>query len=180
MANLRQARHRIYVVLGVLLAVDIAAAIVLLTPIAGSGAARQQEFDAVRRQLKLRMHLVIPPEQVQSRVDQARSQIDAFYKDRLASGASALSAEIGKLGAASSVRLSSVRYLELDSDLPGLTHVRVDANITGDYVAAVKFINAIERDKMFFIVDQVNLGEQQGGTVRLAVGLETYVKGAAE
>ena len=63
---------------------------------------------------------------------------------------------------------------------PGLTHVRVDANISGDYVAAVKFINAAERDKMFFIVDQVNLGEQQGGTVRLAVGLETYVKGAAE
>ena len=41
MANLRQARRRIYVVLGVLLAVDIAAAIVLLTPIVGSGAARQ-------------------------------------------------------------------------------------------------------------------------------------------
>jgi hypothetical protein len=33
---------------------------------------------------------------------------------------------------------------------------------------------------MFFIVDQVNLGEQQSGTVRLAVGVETYMKGAAE
>ena len=77
MANLRQARRRIYVVLGVLLAVDIAAAIVLLTPIAGSGAVRQQEFDAVRRQLKQKMQLVIPPDQVQSRVDQARAQIDA-------------------------------------------------------------------------------------------------------
>jgi Tfp pilus assembly protein PilO len=180
MANLRQARRRIYVLLGVLLAVDIAAAAVLLTPIAGSGAARQQEFDAIRRQLKQKMLLVIPPDQVQSRVDQARTQIDAFYKDRLAGGASALSAELGKLASASGVRLNSVHYLELDSDLPGLTHIRVDANISGDYVAAVKFINAAERDKMFFIVDQVNLGEQQGGTVRLAVGLETYVKGAAQ
>jgi len=180
MANLRQARRRIYVVLGVLLVVDIAAAVVLLTPIAGSGAARQQEFDAIRRQLKQKMLLVIPPDQVQSRVDQARTQIDAFYKDRLAGGASALSAELGKLAAASGVRLNSVHYLELDSDLPGFTHVRVDANISGDSVAAVKFINAAERDKLFFIVDQVNLGEQQGGTVRLAVGLETYVKGAAE
>lgn len=180
MANLRQARRRIYVFLGVLLAVDIAAAAVLLTPIAGSGAARQQEFDAIRRQLKQKMLLVIPPDQVQSRVDQARTQIDAFYKDRLAGGASALSAELGKLASASGVRLNSVHYVELDSDLPGLTHVRVDATISGDYVAAVKFINAAERDKMFFIVDQVNLAEQQGGTVRLAVGLETYVKGAAE
>ena len=180
MANLRQARRRIYVVLGVLLAVYIAAGVVLLTPIAGSGAARQQEFDAVRRQLKKKMQLVIPPDQVQSRVDQARTQIDAFYKDRLGGGASALSAELGKLATASSVRLNSANYVELDSDLPGLVHVRVDANISGDYVATVKFINAVERDKMFFIVDQVNLGEQQGGTVRLAVGLETYVKGATE
>ena len=180
MANLRQARRRIYVVLGVLLAVDIAAVIVLLTPIAGSGAARHQEFAAVRRQLKQKMQLVIPPDQVQSRVDQARAQIDAFYKDRLASGASALSTELGRLAAASNVRLNSARYSELDSDLPGLIHIRVDASISGDYVATVKFINAVERDKMFFIVDQVNLGEQQGGTVRLAVGLETYVKGAAE
>ena len=76
--------------------------------------------------------------------------------------------------------MNSAHYLELESDLPGLIHVRVDANISGDYVAAVKFINAVERDKMFFIVDQVNLGEQQGGTVRLAVGVETYMKGAAE
>ena len=180
MANLRQARRRIYVVLGVLLAADIAAAVVLLTPIAGSGAARQQEFDAVRRQFKQNMQVVIPPDQVQSRVDQARTQIDAFYKDRLAGGASALSTELGKLAAASGVRLNSARYVELESDLPGLVHVRVDASISGDYVATVKFINAVERDKMFFIVDQVNLGEQQSGTVRLAVGVETYVKGAAQ
>jgi Tfp pilus assembly protein PilO len=180
MGNLRQARRRIYVALGVLLAVNIAAAIVLLTPIAGSGATRRAEFDAVRRQLKQKMQIVIPPDQVQSRVDQARTQIDAFYKDRLAGGASALSAELGRLAAGSGVRLNSAHYLELDSDLPGLVHVRVDATITGDYVAAVRFINAVERDKMFFIVNQVNLGEQQGGTVRLAVGVETYVKGAAD
>src|SRR5512143_2601627 len=110
MANLRQARRRVYVVLGVLLAIDIAAAIVLLTPLAGSGRARQQEFDAIRRQLQQKMQVVIPPDQVQSRVDQARTQIDAFYKDRLAGGAAALTAELGKLAAASGVRLNSARY----------------------------------------------------------------------
>lgn len=180
MANLRQARRRLFVVLGVLLVVDFAAALVLLTPIAGSSAARQQEFAAVRRQLKQKMQLVVPPDQVQTRVDQARAQIDVFYKDRMAGGASALSTELGKLASSSSVRMNSVRYAELDSDLPGLIHVSVEANISGDYVAAVKFINAVERDKMFFIVERVSLGEQQGGNVRLAVGLETYMKGGAE
>ncbi len=178
MANLRQARRRVYVILAVLLLVDLAAAVVLLTPIAGAGAARRQEFEAVRRQLQQKMQVVIPPDQVQSRVEEARTQIDAFYKDRIPGGASALSAELGKLAASSGVRLNSAHYQELDPDLPGLTHVKVDASISGDYVAAVKFINGVERDKMFFVVDSVNLAEQQAGSVRLGVSLETYMKGA--
>lgn len=180
MANLSQARQRIHVLLGVLLVVDIIAAVVLLTPIAGSGAARRAEFDSIRRQVQQKMQVVIPPDQVQTRVDQARTQIDGFYKDRLAGGASALSAELGKLAASNGVRLNSAKYDELESDLPGLIHVRIGATIAGDYVAAVKFINAVERDKMFFIINNVSLGEQQGGQVRLAVSLETYLKSAAQ
>jgi hypothetical protein len=180
MANLRQARHRIYIILGVLLAVDIAAAVVLLTPIAGVGAKRQQEFDAVRRQVQHKLQVVIPPDQVQTRVNEARTQIEGFFKDRLAPSASALSSELGKLATSNGVRLNSARYSELDSDLPGLTHVRIDANITGDYLAAVKFINAAERDRMFFIINDVGLTEQQGGSVGLGVSLETYLKSGAE
>jgi type IV pilus assembly protein PilO len=179
MANLRLARKRVYVVLGALLGVDIVAALVLLTPLAGAGAARIQEFEAVRRQVHRKMQVVIPPDQVQTRVDQARTQIDTFYQQRLTSGAAALTAEIGNLASSSGVHLNSAKYEELDSDLPGLSHVRIDANITGDYLAAVKFINAVERDKVFFIIDSVSLAEQQAGQVRLAVRLETYLKSGA-
>jgi type IV pilus assembly protein PilO len=184
MANLRQARRRIYIILGVLLAVDLAAAAILLTPIAG--ASRPQEFDAVRRQLQHKLQVVIPPDQVQTRVNEARTQIDGFLKDRLAPSASALSSELGKLATSNAVRLNSAKYSELESDLPGLTHVRIEANITGDYLAAVKFINAVERDKMFFIINNVSLTEHQaggagqGGTVGLGVNLETYLKSGAE
>lgn len=180
MANLRQARKSVYTLIGVLLAIDLVAIIVLLTPVAGAGAKRRQEFDAVRRQLQQKMQVVIPPDQVQTRVDEARKQIDTFYKDRLATGASSLTIELGKLASSSGVRLLSAKYDELETDLPGLTHVRIGANIIGDYVAVVKFINAAERDKMFFIVNDVSLAEQQGGEVRLTVDLETYLKGGAE
>ncbi len=181
MANLRQARNRIYILLAILLAVDLACAAVLLTPVAGFGAARRQQFDSVRRQVQRKMQLVIPPDQVQARVDGARKQIETFYAGRLAVGAAALSSELGKLASANHVRLDAAKYKELDSDLPDLTHVRIDANITGDYLAAVKFINSVERDKMFFIVDKVSLGEQQqAGQVRLGVSLETYLKSTAQ
>lgn len=180
MANLRQARRHIFIILAVLLAVDVLAAAVLLTPLAGAGAARQREFDKVRRDVQAKMKVVIPPDQVQVRVDEARKQIDAFYKDRLASGSSALTSELGKLAAGSGVRLDSARYEEMESDLPGLRHLRISANVTGDYLQEVKFINSVERSRMFFIIDNVNLAEQTGGVVRLGVTLETYLKSEAE
>jgi hypothetical protein len=40
----------------------------------------------------------------------------------------------------------------------------------------VKFINGLERDKMFFLIDGINLAEQQGN-VRLQLKLETYLRG---
>jgi type IV pilus assembly protein PilO len=180
MANLRQARRRVYIILGVLFAIDLAAAAVLLTPVAGSAAKRQQEFDSLRRQVHRKLQLVIPPDQVQTRVDEARTQIDTFFRERLAPAASALSGELGKLATSNGVRLNAAKYAELESDLPGLTHLRIEANITGDYLAIVKFINAVERDKMFFIINNVSLTEQQGGSVGLGVTLETYLKGGAE
>jgi type IV pilus assembly protein PilO len=43
----------------------------------------------------------------------------------------------------------------------------------------VRFINALERDKLFFIVDSVELGGEQGGQVKLGMKLETYLRAGA-
>lgn len=180
MANLRQARRNVFTILALLLAVDVVAAVVLLTPLAGGSAARQREFQDLRRQVQAKMRVVIPPDQVQVRVDEARRQIDTFYKDRLPPGSSALSGELGKLATASGVKLNSAQYQEFDSDLPGLRRLQISANVTGDYLQEVKFINSVERSKMFFIIDSVNLAEQTGGVVRLGVILETFLKSEAQ
>ncbi len=50
---------------------------------------------------------------------------------------------------------------------------------SGSYLQEVKFINELERDKMFFLIDGVALGEQQGN-VRLQLKLETYLRSGAE
>jgi hypothetical protein len=43
----------------------------------------------------------------------------------------------------------------------------------------VQFINALERDKMFFVIDGVTLNGQQSGTVNLRLRLTTYLRGGA-
>jgi hypothetical protein len=42
----------------------------------------------------------------------------------------------------------------------------------------VKFINALERSKLFFLIDGVTLVEQQGN-VRLQLKVETYLRNGA-
>ncbi len=181
MTNLHRARRSVYAILIVFLLVDIAAAAVLLTPLAGSASERAQEFDSLRRQVQNKLKLVVPPDQVQDRVKVARQQIAAFYADRVPTEGSQISTEIGRLAGDSKVSLLSVRYTELDADVPGLTHLRIDANIDGDYLQEVKFINALERARMFFVIDAVNLtGAQAPGNVRLSIALETYLKGGAQ
>jgi type IV pilus assembly protein PilO len=58
-----------------------------------------------------------------------------------------------------------------------LTEMRIDASLSGDYRPLVQFINSLERDKMFFLIDTVTLTGQQSGTVNLRLHLKTYLRG---
>jgi hypothetical protein len=57
-----------------------------------------------------------------------------------------------------------------------LTEVRMDASLSGDYRPLVLFINSLERDRMFFLIDGVTLTGQQSGTVGLRLRLTTYLR----
>ena len=178
MANLRAARRNLYAFGAFLIVVDLAALIILLSPVGTMSAAKQDEFAQLRLEVQAKTRTVVPPDQVQRRIEEARLQISQFIKERVPSQASQLSIELGKLASETGVRLGSVRYEELEPDIPGLRRYRVNATITGDYLQEVKFINALERSQHFFVIGNVNLGEQQQGAVRLGLNLGTYLREA--
>ena len=57
-----------------------------------------------------------------------------------------------------------------------LTQVSIDASVSGDYRPIVLFINAVERDKVFFVINGINLTGQQTGQVNLRIRLTTYLR----
>ncbi len=177
MSNTKTARRAVYVVLAVLLAADAAAAVVLLSPLLHFGFSRQSDFQLVRRQLEAKKKTVIPPQEMQQRVEEARQQIDKFYQQRLPAEASAITVRLGATAAKSGVHLLQARYDTGEPDASGLRPVHIDASLRGDYLQEVKFINSLERDPMFFIVDRVSLGEDTGGQTRLQVSVQTFLKG---
>jgi hypothetical protein len=52
----------------------------------------------------------------------------------------------------------------------------MDASLSGDYRPLVLFVNGLERDKTFFLINGVTLTGQQSGTVGLRLRLTTYLR----
>ena len=174
MADLKQARNRMKIAIAALVVVDIAAAVLLLTPLAGSQESRQQQLRQLWLELKSKESA--PWRGLDKKIPLAQRQIDDFYRDRFPAENSAISTDLGKVAAATGVRMSAVRYKEKDTAIDGLQRVEVEADLSGDYLQLVRFINTLERNRLFFIVDDLQLGGEQGGIVRLQIKLETYLR----
>ena len=54
----------------------------------------------------------------------------------------------------------------------------IDAGITGEYPQIMKFINSIERDKIFFVITGMALTGQQAGAVNLRLEMSTWLRPA--
>jgi len=176
--NVRELRLRIYVATAVM-SVLCLAAITLLVVLVSGGHKRTDTFQSLRSQVQNRRTAMVPPQTVDDRVKEAREQIAHFYEDRFPATSSAIFEQLGKVANENKVRLNNANYRTDDTEMPGVQLVLIDAHLNGSYVQAMKFINALERDKLFFIVDSVSLGDQQAGNVVLNIRMETYMRGGA-
>ncbi len=103
---------------------------------------------------------------------------DAFYEQRLPYAYSQVLAELGALTKREHVRLSRVQYAQSPalSGAGELTEVRMDASMAGDYRPLVQLINAIERDRMFFVIRQLTFTGANSGQVNLRIRITTYLR----
>jgi type IV pilus assembly protein PilO len=170
------ARKKVKIAIAVLVAVDIVAAVVLLSPLVGSERSRREQLDQLWKELQQKTRAAEPLRNFDKKIVTARQQIDDFYKNRLPTQDSTIYEELGKVAGQSGVRIGQIRSKAKDADSVGLRPVEIEADFSGGYLQLVRFINALERDPLFFIVDSVQLGGEQGGVVKLQIKLETYQK----
>jgi type IV pilus assembly protein PilO len=113
-----------------------------------------------------------------TKITASTQDADAFYTERLPYAYSQVLSELGHLTQKSNVRLANVQYAQQPvlSGANALTELHMDASVSGDYRPIVEFINGLERDKMFFLVNGINLSGQQTGVVNLRIGLTTYLR----
>lgn len=179
MAGLQSARDKLkigFIVLGV---IDLAAVVILLSPIAGSQTARRQQLDSLWKNLQLKTRQVEPLRGMDKKIGVAQNQINGFYKDRLPTRDSAIYEAMYRLADQSGAKIDSIKQTAKDPEPVGLAPFEVEAELSGNYLQLVRYVNSLERDQVFFIVNGVDLVGQQGGIVKLHVKLETYLRTGA-
>jgi type IV pilus assembly protein PilO len=115
------------------------------------------------------------------KVDQARKDADVFYEKLIAPNYSTMAGELGTLAAKDNVRLTRAQYPAAPA-INGLTEIRVDASLSGEYTQLMHFINDLERDKnhVFFVINALTLSGQQGGLVNLRLRMTTYLRSSSD
>ncbi|MGB9145826.1 MAG: hypothetical protein WCC14_08405, partial [Acidobacteriaceae bacterium] len=114
------------------------------------------------------------------KVTQASVDAQKFYDERIAPNYSTIAAQLDGLTVKDQVRLARDEYSPSPA-IDGLTEVRIDAGLSGQYTDLMHFINDLERDKdhVFFTIDAIALTGQQGGLVNLRLRLTTYLRAGA-
>ena len=176
MPELRETRRKVKIALISMAVVDVATVVVFFSPLVGSASSRREQLSQLWKELQAKTREVEPLRGLDKKIPVARKQIDTFYKERLPSADSAISEEIGKLATESGVKIGTIKSVWKDPESVGVRQVEVEADLAGDYLQLVRFVNSIERDQLFFLVDSVALGGEQAGVVKLQIKLETYLK----
>jgi Tfp pilus assembly protein PilO len=179
MPDLGHTRKNIKVAIAVMAGVDLLAAVVYFSPLVGSAETRRQEMNRLQAELTTKTRQVEPLRNLPQKVVLANQQVVDFYKRRFPAQDSQIASELGKLAAANSVTIEQVKYSSKEPGPGRLQLVEMQADLSGSYVSLARFINALERNEMLFIINSVTLGSEQSGPIKLQMKLETYLKAGA-
>jgi len=179
MPDLGNSRRKLKIAIGAMLAADVVAVAVLFSPLVGSVDSRTLQLNQLRVELQRKTREVEPLRGMDKKIVLAKDQINGFYKDRFAAKDSDLTNELGKLAAENGVRIQQARYKEEDAESSGVIPIEIEGSFSGDFLQLVRFINTLERSKLFFTVDSVDLAGESTGPVKLQITMHSYLRSGA-
>jgi hypothetical protein len=183
--DLRDVRTQLLIAVAVLLLLDVAAIAVLMSPAGRSRSARQQQYEQLRVEKFERTKAAAAFQGMDKKIATAREQEADFDRERLAGRYSAMSEQLSRIAGEAGVSVSDVKYDEQkdkDKDKqtpPGYDGVGIAIQVRGSYAQDIRFINAMERQKMLLLIDTVSFGGMQGDELTVSVHLTTFLRSAA-
>ena len=187
MADLSRVRKRILAAIIALGAIDAAALVYLALPYRAGASQPEQVQEKAEADYRELSHTTVPLRGIDQKLTQAQKDDEAFMTNRLPSRYSDVVEELGKLAQSSHIGITNVSYKTTPDKVLNISDLEMHAGLDGRYVDLVKFMNSVERDKMFFIIDGVGLtghseenSGEKSGNVRLDMKLDTYLRNPSQ
>jgi Tfp pilus assembly protein PilO len=177
MPDLQHTRRNLKIAIAAMVAADVIAAGILFSPLVGSADSRHLQINELRAEYSKKTREVEPLHGMDQKLVLAKTQIGDFYKERFANRDSDLTTELGKLATENGIHIQQAKYKEEDPETSGIIPVAIEGSFSGDYLQLVRFINTVERSRMFFTIDSVDLAGEGGGPVHLTITLHSYLRG---
>ena len=193
MPDLRNTQKQISTALMAMGVLSAVSAGLLLSPLVGSASSRQATISQLSTDLVVKKHQVEPLRGIDKKVINARGEIKDFFDERFPSVESSVSEALGKVASEHNVKIDTAKYDDSvderddrnskngskEAQAVGLRRVLIEAAFSGNYPDMMRFVNGLEKSKTFFLVDNINVGESQGGEVKLQMKLEAFVRANA-
>jgi hypothetical protein len=181
--GLRDIRTQLLIVAGILLVIDLAAVGLLLSPAGRGRTARQQAYELLRRERIEKAQEAMPVQGMDQKIATARDQETQFAAERVAARYSAISEQLSRIASEAGVTVSDVKYdireEQRKAAPPGYDAIGITILVHGNYAQDIRFVNAVERQKMMLLIDAVSFGGMEGGSLTVSVHLSTYLRSAA-
>jgi type IV pilus assembly protein PilO len=177
----RDPRFTVRIVLGVLLAANMIAALIVFKPWGGSPEDLERQVADLRAQLRQRRTALERLKALTGKSEKARAEGDDFLAQFFLDRRSAYSALVSELGqAARTAGMKPKGDAFNDEVIEGsdsLGMLTITANYEGSYADLIEFINLMDRSPRLMIIDSLAAAPQQsGGMLNVSIKLHTFVR----
>jgi Tfp pilus assembly protein PilO len=112
-------------------------------------------------------------------------ELNDFEKSQFfaaSTGYSSVTAEVGELAKKAGLRLQGISFHQVEVKGRPLYEIQMDAQVSGDYLGVVKFLNGLQRSQDVYVVDSLALATEaqgNGNDIRVNLHMRTYFRAEA-
>ena len=170
---------RLQTALGILLLLNGVLVFFLFRSPGLTAAERQKEVARLESQQRTAESRVQHLMELKKKVQDATQNEQKFSQANFLSRSSAFSAmltDLEQLASDNHLQPSTATYhLNEGDNKLGWTNVEVALEVDGDYPNLVRFLNQLEKSKLFWIIESLDVSGQQGSKLRLNLQAATYL-----
>jgi len=177
----KEPRVIVRVVLGLLLVVNLAVAVIAFKPFGGGADDLRRERSVLQGQLMQLQTLLAKDRKLVQKIETARNQggdfLNKYFTDRRVV-TSTIQGELVQIAKDSGIVYQPTTWtLEPIEGSDSLGMMTINAGCQGTYAALSKFVNAVDKSPRFLIIESMVAAPQQTGNIlNVTIKVDTFVK----